>query len=439
MAGASASSQGGAEGWPLNTKRRDYSMRPMGMQELTIRIRLHIAALAVCLATSGGVGPAAHGETSKHPALTSASGALSPLTACRRWLCADDTRFRWIGVTAFGLADHVADGRTSEARAFVEWARDTGFNVLRVLAMLPNGGWLDLAPEDGRRALPQVFALGREHGMYVQVVALANTNEKSGRFRTEPFLREQVREIARLCAAAGNCVLEIANEPYHGSQADLARPELMQRLQQEVPDGLPVAWGAAENDVSTAMAGGTFVVSHITRSGDRWARVARARDLATLAEKTGKFVVDNEPIGAAEIPEPSRRDSSPEAFFAKGVMSRLLEVGATFHCEDCLRAAVPGPVQRHCAEGFVEGRRIVPESVHLTSVGTAAAGAPATSAGAPERVIGAVSGDRAWVLLLGEAVEAPATVGAGWRPDRQLAARPGVEVWTLVREPGSGE
>jgi hypothetical protein len=410
------------------------------MQELSIRTHVHIAAVAVLLAAIGAVGPAADGAVSAHPAPESAtSGALSPLTACDRWLCADGTRFRWTGVTAFGLADHIADGRTRDARAFVKWAAGAGFNILRVLAMLPSGGWLDLAPEDGRRALPQVFALAREHGMYVQVVALANTNEKSGRFGTETFLREQVREVARLCAAAGNCVLEIANEPYHGSQANLARPELMRSLQQEVPDGLPVAWGAAEDDLSTAMAGGTFVVSHVSRSGDTWSRVARARDLAVLAEETGKFVVDNEPIGAAEAPEPSRRDSSPEAFFAKGVISRLLEVGATFHCEDCLRATVPGPVQRQCAEGFVEGRRIVPESVHLTSVGPAAAGAPATSVGAPERVVGAVSGDRAWVLLLGEAVEAPATLGAGWRPERQLAARPGVEVWTLVRGSGSGE
>ena len=214
------------------------------------------------------------------------------------------TRFRWTGVTAFGLADHIADGRTNEARAFVEWARDTGFTVLRVFAMLPDGGWLDLAPADGRRALPQVFALAREYGMYVQVVALANTNETSARYGTEAFLREQVREVARLCAEAGNCVLEIANEPYHRSQAGLDRPELMRRLQQEAPNDLPVAWGAAEDDLSTAMAGGTFVLSHVARSGETWTRVARARDLAVLAERTGKFVVDNEPIGAAEAPEP---------------------------------------------------------------------------------------------------------------------------------------
>ncbi|HEX2309157.1 MAG TPA: hypothetical protein VHH91_00445 [Vicinamibacterales bacterium] len=409
-------------------------MRTEGVQVLWMRTIGAVAA-AVLLAACG-TSPASIGSVSEDPvaAPRAAAATVEPLRGCGQWLCTGGTRFRWTGVTAFGLADHIADGRTRDARAFAEWAAGAGFNILRVLAMLPNGGWLHLAPEDGRRALPQVFALAREHGMHVQVVALANTNEKSGRFRTEPFLREQVREVARLCAAAGNCVLEIANEPYHGSQAGLARPELMQRLQQEVPDGLPVAWGAAESDVSTAMAGGTFVVSHVARSGDRWARIARARDLAALAEKTGKFVVDNEPIGAAETPERSRRDSAPEAFYAQGAVSRLLEVGATFHCEDCLRATVPGPVQRQCAEAFVEGRKVVPDSVRLTAILPGDTAAPARSVSAPERVFSGVAGTRAWVLLLGDATRTKPAFASGWRPETEIAKRPGVQVWTAVRE-----
>jgi hypothetical protein len=408
-------------------------MRIVGVQVLWIRTIGAVVA-AVMLAACGA-SPASTGVPEDPVAEPGAAAAtLEPLRACGQWLCSGGTRFRWTGVTAFGLADQIADGQTRDARAFVDWAASAGFNILRVLAMLPNGGWLDLAPEDGRRALPQVFALAREHGLYVQVVALANTNEKSGRFRTETFLREQVREVARLCAAAGNCVLEIANEPYHSSQADLARPELMQRLQQEVPDRLPVAWGAAENDTSTAMAGGTFVVSHVARSGDRWARVARARDLAILAEKTHKFVVDNEPIGAAETPERSRRDSAPEAFYAQGAVSRLLEVGATFHCEDCLRATVPGPVQRQCADAFVEGRKVAPDDVHLTPILPGNTVAPARSVSFPEGVFSGVAGGRAWVLLLGEAARTKPAFASGWRPEKDIANRPGVQVWTAVRE-----
>jgi hypothetical protein len=408
---------------------RTVDVRVLWMR--TIGVVAGAVLLAACDASPASTASVSEGSPAEPG---TAAATLEPLRGCDHWLCSGATRFRWTGVTAFGLADDIADGRTRDARAFVDWAAGAGFTILRVLAMLPNGGWLDLAPEDGRRALPHVFALAREHGLYVQVVALANTNEQSGRFRAETFLREQVREVARLCAAAGNCVLEIANEPYHSSQADLARPELMQRLQQEVPDRLPVAWGAAENDTSTAMAGGTFVVSHVARSGDRWARVARARDLAVLAEQTGKFVVDNEPIGAAETPARSRRDSAPEAFYAQGAVSRLLEVGATFHCEDCLRAAVPGPVQQQCAEAFVGGRRVVADSVQLTPILPENTAAPARSASGPERVFSGVAGGRAWVLLLGDATRTKPAFASGWRPETQIANRPGVQVWTAVRE-----
>jgi len=351
------------------------------------------------------------------------------LRSCKRALCAGDRPFRWRGVTAFGLADLVADGRDAEARAFVAWARTSGFNVLRVLTMLPNGGWLDLSPEAGRRAMPRVFALAREHGFYVQAVALANTGEASGRFQTDAFLREQVREVARLCASAGNCVLEIANEPYHGTQADLDTPALMERLQREIPQGLPSAWGAAADDASRAMAGGTFVVVHIDRSGDRWTRVARARSLAALSVATGKFVVDNEPIGAAERPERNRRDSAPEAFFAQGALSRVLDVGSTFHCQDCLVARVPGPVQQDCARAFVEGTRVIPDAL------TVAASGPDAPVGndAPEWTVGGTAGSRAFVVTLGPASEAPPRFLPIWHGATRVATRPGVEIWTAVR------
>jgi hypothetical protein len=358
----------------------------------------------------------------------------APLRACGRALCAAGEPFDWRGVTAFGLVDLVAENRLDEARAFLDWARDTGFTVVRVLTMLPNGGWLDLSPEDGRRALPALAALAAERGLYVQAIALANTGEKSGQFRTDAFMRQQVREIARACAAAGNCVLEIANEPYHGSQADLDRPALMKRLQADVPEGLPVAWGAANEDRSTAMAGGTFVVSHLSRSGPWWQRVARADDLARLAADTGKFVVDNEPIGAAEKPERNRRDSAPDTFFAQGLASRLVGAGATFHCEDCLLARVPGPVQRQCAGAFIAGRRIVPAGERPTAAGLHGDDAVARLAeGAAGAIVSGVADRRAWVLLLGPLDASAVSWQNGWRRGERLVERGEVEAWTATR------
>jgi hypothetical protein len=355
---------------------------------------------------------------------------LESIVPCERRLCAGRTPFEWRGVTAFALVDLVAEGRRDDAVAFLDWASATGFTVVRVLTMLPEGDWMALSPEDGRKALPEVCRLARERGLYVQAVALANTGSPTGRYGQEAFLREQVREVARACSQAGNCVLEIANEPYHGTQADLDRPALMRTLQREVPAGLAVTWGAAEDDRSTAMAGGTFVVSHLSRSGPWWERVARARDLAALSARTGKFVVDNEPIGAAEKPERSRRDSAPDAFFAQGVASRLAGAGATFHCEDCLHARVPGPVQQQCAKAFIAGLEALPREVAPQPPRADVARLPEGAQGA---LASGVAGPRAWVLLLGPADASTLRWERGWRSPSRIVERGDVQVWTATR------
>ena len=117
------------------------------------------------------------------------------LAVCGRALCgADGSPFSWRGVTGFGLVDLVADDREAEARLFMTWAARTGFTVVRVLAM--NHGWMDLSPADGRRALPRTLALAREHGLHVQVVALAGTDTPA--FGSDVFLQQQVQAVATL-------------------------------------------------------------------------------------------------------------------------------------------------------------------------------------------------------------------------------------------------
>jgi hypothetical protein len=355
---------------------------------------------------------------------------LPALAPCGRALCLEDgSQFAWRGVTAFALLDLVADGRLDDARAFLKWAHDTRFTVVRVLAMNP-AGWFDLGVADGRRALPQLLSLAGEFALRVQIVALVNTAGQD-----EAFLREQVREVGRLCSQSSNCVMEIANEPYHRTQARLDDPQLMRRLQQEVPDKVVVAWGAAPSDTSTSLAGGDYVVVHMSRGGDRWNRVARVAELEAMSRETRKFVVDNEPIGAAEKAERGRRDDDPAVFFAQGALSRVLGIGSTFHCEDCLRARVPHRVQQQAAEAFIAGATAVPEDVTLKFVPESASDAPARDApptGAAPRVFAAVGGQRAWVVTIGaEGSKVPWQ--GGWRPDRRVAGRPGVEVWTAVK------
>jgi hypothetical protein len=355
--------------------------------------------------------------------------AVGPLAPCGRALCREDgSRFRWRGVTAFALLDLIADGKEREGRAFLQWAQDARFTVVRVLAMNPNG-WFDLQAADGRRALPALLRLAAEHQLYVQIVALANT---SGQPTNE--LMEQVRAIGRLCGSAGNCVLEIANEPYHSSQAKLQDAVLMRELQRLVPGTLVTAWGAASDYKSDVMAGGRYVVAHIARSGDRWARVARARDLAELSKRTGKFVVDNEPVGAAERVERSRRDTLPAAFFAQGALSRLLELGSTFHCSDCLEARVPGPTQKACADAFIAGATVVPDEVVLSEVDDRTPDAAILRANLSElgpRVFAGVAGNRGWLALVGDGSDRDLALKGSWTIEKRVAERPGVSVWSF--------
>ena len=369
--------------------------------------------------------------SAREPQATVVAEPLPRLQACGQAICqAGGRRFRWRGVTAFALADLVADGNAEGARAFVGWAARSGFTVLRVLAM--NHGWMSLSPEEGRRALPQVLALAREHGVYVQAVALAGTGLP--RFRNDEFLRAQVGAVARLCADAGNCVLEIANEPYHSTQGRLHEQGVMRRLQEEVPADLLVAWGAAREDDSDVMSGGRYVVVHLGRSGDRWNRVARMRGLTSLSRTVGKPVIDNEPIGAAEREARDRRDALPAAFFAQGALSRMLEVGSTFHCEDCLLARVPGPTQQRAAEAFIAGTRIVPDETTVTPHLVGTDGSPVASADADHAsVFTAVAGPKAWVLVLGTAGETAIRWNTGWKPEGRTEPAPDVELWTATR------
>ena len=353
------------------------------------------------------------------------------LAVCGRALCgADGSPFSWRGVTGFGLVDLVADDREAEARLFMAWAARTGFTVVRVLAM--NHGWMDLSPADGRRALPRTLALAREHGLHVQVVALAGTDTPA--FGSDVFLQQQVQAVATLCAAADNCVLELANEPYHSSQAALDDPVRMRRLQREVPSKVPVAWGAARNHRSDQMSGGGFVVAHLARGGTRWERVGRVPDLADLSRRTGKFVVDSEPIGAAETPQASRRDNEPGAFFAQGLLTRMHGVGATFHCEDCLTARVPAPVQQRCAEAFVAGATL-PSPAKLTAVSAGDPDAPLAqpASGGTVRTFVATGPSEGIVLVLGASTPVRPAWRDGWKAATSVSQWNQVQAWRLVK------
>jgi hypothetical protein len=78
-------------------------------------------------------------------------------------------------------------GSRRRARAFLEWAHDTGFTLVRVLAMNPRG-WFDL-PRCRRPARCHDCCRSQASSLRVQIVALANTTDRTRRFCESRFAR----------------------------------------------------------------------------------------------------------------------------------------------------------------------------------------------------------------------------------------------------------
>jgi hypothetical protein len=266
-------------------------------------------------------------------------------------VCADGSAFRWNGVTAFALLDQLADGRRADADAYLRWARATGFNLVRVLAMADV--LFKLFPEEGRRHLDALFTSAAGHGLYVEIVAIAD----SARLGQSPGdLRNQVAEVGRVAAAHANAIVQIANEHYHPTQVRaLHDPAALAALAALIPRPVLYTESASADDTAERPQG-MFITRHLSRGGTPADMAARLALLGGLARSTGKPVVNGEPIGAAERPVRGRRLSDPRAF--RDLARRTVEAGlagGTFHCEDGMYARVPGPIQQACARAWVDG------------------------------------------------------------------------------------
>jgi hypothetical protein len=335
----------------------------------------------------------------------------------------DAGTFRPLFASALSILARSSD----DMRGFLDWAARTGFNGIRVFAGAL--GWAPQSAAQARAVLPQLLTEAAARGLYVEVTAI--TDSRNGGY--DPA--EHFRAVARIAEQGSNAILEVANEPYHGTQADAIHSAdtllAMGRQSQ-----LSFALGAAQSDESVEMGGGSFVTAHLDRGRDKWNQVRRVRELAMLSETTRKPVLNNEPIGAGETSDRGRRESDPAFFFCLGALNHIFEVGGVFHSEAGLHAALPGPVQQACADAFVEGSRIVPVDDRLVFKNATWADSPIVKARFDETVIRAytgVAGSAAWTVLVGLSGDPGLELRSPWRIARRLAQRPGVEVLQLER------
>lgn len=320
--------------------------------------RLWLATALMALIACGRPPDASPGESrpapeARSPLATPGRPASAPLFASHLTIrgtsfVSHDDPFEWRGITAFRLAELVAQGREADAAAYLDWAASRRVTVVRVLLMAQH--LFQLAPDQGLRAAPRLLELAAARGLHVELVALADT-------ATLPVdLERHVTSVGAIARSHGNALVEIANEPWHPTQdRRLHDPAYVQSLAKVVPEVVPVALGSAEAD--PGYAAGDYATWHSPRGSgaEGWQHVLQLAEGAALIDRWKKPVVSDEPIGAAAAAIPGRRDDSPARFAAAGALSRLAGLGATFHYEGGLQASIPQGRELESFEAWAAG------------------------------------------------------------------------------------
>ena len=150
--------------------------------------------------------------------------------------------------------------------------------------------------------------------------------------------REHLSQIGIICTLFTNCVVEVANEPNHASQAPAVRdPDYLLELSRLIPDFIPVSLGAAHgpDDESLDYVGGDYVTVHTNRSNvdGGWKWVQHAREIQAMRDgHHHKFAVSDEP----------RRDfPRVDQHLAYGLLMRMYGLGDTFHYQGGLHGHIP--------------------------------------------------------------------------------------------------
>lgn len=351
----------------------------------------------------------------------------------RNLLREDGAPFVWRGVTAFKALQHLVVGNDAATREYFSWARICGSNLVRVLTTA--SVMFALPPRHGRAALPALLALAAEYGLYVEVVSLADTKGWSWQDCVD-----HVSAVDAICAATPNALHQLANEPWHATQRPFTPADLRDLLVKAHVDVSthPVTLGCPSVDESQEMVQpGCYSTVHRDRGRDDWNNVRRIREQEILSADGNTYVVDDEPIGFAEVPRPGARISRPEIAFAQGVLSRVFAVGSTFHCEAGLSCDAPGPVQTACAVAFNDGTRLVPDGERLRFMNATWNDSPVVAFDTTSAVR-AYSGIRpdnrtGITVVLGITGDPRVQFGNGWRPTGVVREMSEVKVLAIER------
>lgn len=260
--------------------------------------------------------------------------------------------------------------------AFIDWTARSGFNGVRVFAGVLT--WAGQTLQMVYDNLPFILAYAGSKGLYVEVTAITDS-------ATGYDIPKHISAISDIVNSHENAIIELANEPYHGTQNEKVHdPAYLESLLALVPSGIICALGAAVDDESDEFSGGHYVTAHLDRGRDKWNMVRRVRELENLSAHTAKFVMNNEPIKFG-----SQMDD-PAIAFTMSVLDRGFEVGGVLHFDDGLFTVVPEH-QQVFADAWVNGFNCIQTKQKLQFSNAGWIGSPVASANFETDIIRAYS------------------------------------------------
>jgi len=271
----------------------------------------------------------------------------------------DGLCWQWRGFTDFLLFYRFLTGVNIDP--YLDERIALGANLLRVLSMV---AWDECEPRFYPVNFPDYYTRLRQftdrlaaRGVRCELTIFADAQI------VMPDQDQRTQHLTDCLTAltnSWNTVVEICNEPFKNLPG--GSPEAIELARQAQGHGVLVASGEYESWPPAPCA--DWGNTHCDRTDD-WPR--KCKDLKDRTDESDNTPwVGDEPMGAAEVSDPGRRDANPDnhAWYASG--AQMFGPGATFHCDDGIHSRTPmGPQQMACAKAFFEALRWTPKEALL--------------------------------------------------------------------------
>jgi hypothetical protein len=340
--------------------------------------------------------------------------------------------------------------RGEDLSAWVKWTHAVGGNGWRVFCQFKFANGTDpLKPGQISAArIAEFVKWAMTQGMYIELTVLTDTQGDGFNMTLD---EEVARVKAVLAAVAGlPCFVEIKNEPFKNGERV---KEICDVLGLRSKSNRPVLMATGDYNI-VGNESGFFALDYI---GDH---PERKVDWSAEAGKTGHFVYDGwakddnspgfvgfrsqnvavlsgEPVGAAEIDQPGRRDANPNHWEEAGGGFGMGGSGGCGHTDagsignsaghaphGAAPLEVPGPVQTTCITAFFKGMDFFPVDAFSGDYAHDGFGNhPVQSSGAYGECTSRVFGNRAYaVAAMPTDKWVPVPVN-GWRIVKQAGWR----------------